>query len=212
MNNIEFLKSKNKLIIEKINNNPFIIEIFQGILPKNKFIKYIKDDYDYIFKAIKNLNIIASKARNEKELIILNNLINNAVNSEFQSYYNLIKELNINFEDIKNYNNSNIMKKYLYHLENSSKKGFQEGIISAFSCYYSYYSLAKKNINQLSKNNSSIYKKWCEDLLSIEYKNVIITFENIINDFNDIENMNVYFAKSLNFENQIFDHYYENGE
>ncbi|PWJ84363.1 TENA/THI-4/PQQC family protein [Oceanotoga teriensis] len=75
MTNIEFLKSKNKLIIEKINNNPFIIEIFQGILPKNKFIKYIKDDYDYIFKAIKNLNIIASKARNEKELIILNNWV-----------------------------------------------------------------------------------------------------------------------------------------
>jgi thiaminase/transcriptional activator TenA len=212
LTNTEFLKIKNKTILEKINKNPFVIGIFQGDLPKNKFIKYIKDDYNYIFRAIKNLNKIASKARNENELIILNNLINNAVNSEFKSYYDLLRELNINIDGIKNYKNSDIMKKYISFLELSSKKGFQEGIISAFSCYYSYYSLAIENKIYLEKNNSSIYKKWCNDLLSDEYKNVIITFENIIDSFENIENMNDYFTKSLNYENAIFNYYFKNGE
>jgi len=168
-------------IWEKIFEHPFVVELYRGTLPIEKFKLYVLQDYNYLVDAIKNFSIICSRADSAdvvKEIVDVTHL---EATSEFKGYEELLNKLGYKMEDAKSVDPLPVNVSYRsFLLATSSLRPYQESITSVLPCFWSYSEIAKYHRGKLSENRNEIYVEWASVFLSEDYLNLVDKLKNLV--------------------------------
>lgn len=208
----EKLKEDTKQIWDKITSHPFMVELCEGNLARDKFKFFILQDYHYLVSAIRNFSIIASKAEKIKDIIEVIQIGYIASASEYKSYLKLLNSLGLSIEDAQNTKPSSIVLSYTNFLFSiSRKKSFTESLVSILPCFWSYGDAVKCNNEKLCSNTDEIYLKWTEVYLSKKYFQLMVRLQNLIDrvsvnfNYNKLKKI---FIKSSRYEYMYWDGMY----
>jgi len=175
------LKKNAYPVWEKIFHTPFVVELYKGTLPEEKFKFYVKHDYNYIIGSIKNFSILASKADTAENTQLLTEIAREEATTEFAGYKEYLKKLEISLEEVENTEPTFIETSYVSFLQSTSLlKTFAEGITAVLPCYWSYSEIAKFHKNKLQNNPNKLYREWASLYLEEDYLEVVRKIINIV--------------------------------
>ncbi len=189
-------------IWKKILEHPFVVEIYEGTLPIEKFKYYIMQDYNYLIETSRCFSIISAKS----DFSIAKQVIQIAhadMTTEMDNYVILLKKLGLNFRDVIKMEPAPTNFAYMNFLVRTCSLGSPlEGLVALLPCFWTYKEIAEYHRERLTHNTNPIYKDWARVYLSDEYGNLVNMLKNIINTFSytDYENLRRIFIIASKYE------------
>jgi thiaminase (transcriptional activator TenA) len=170
----ERLHRDTEQVWNKIISHPFVVELYQGSLPMEKFKTYILQDYSYLVDAIKNFSIIASRAHSVDVMRATVEIAHLEATGEFQGYEDFLQTLGYTLEDAIHVEPVPVNLSYRgFLLTTSSLGASQEALVSVLPCFWSYLDIALYHQESLSSNPNNIYVDWASVYLSKEYAELV---------------------------------------
>jgi len=170
----ERLHKDTEQVWNKIIAHPFVVELYQGSLPMEKFKTYILQDYSYLVDAIKNFSIIASRAQSVDVMRETVEIAHLEATGEFQGYENFLHTLGYTLDDAMQVEPFPVNLSYRgFLLTTSSMGASQEALVSVLPCFWSYLDIALYHQDALSSNPNKIYSDWASVYLSKEYAQLV---------------------------------------
>jgi len=168
---------------EKLLSHPFVVELYAGTLPMDKFRFYVLQDYNYLVAMMKNLAILASKAVSIRAMRAMLEIAHLEASSEFSSYDELLHTLGYSIEDAAGAEPSEVNVSYMsYLLSTSSLKTFWEGLAATLPCFWSYAEIAKANKERLTNNSNAIYTEWASVYLTESYQKLVDEMRGLLDE------------------------------
>lgn len=181
----EKLRNDVDYIWKNIFKHPYIIEIFSGELPIEKFIFYIKQDYNYLIGIMRAFSIIASKSEYKVSKLALETAYQDAI-IEIENYNRLLKKLNIPLDDVLSTEPSPINTAYMNFLISTCSLGSSlDGLVATLPCFWSYLEIAEVNKHLLNNNRNKLYRDWCITYLSRDYIELTNKLINMVDELWD---------------------------
>lgn len=156
---------------QEILNHRFIVEIYNDILPTDKFIFYLRQDQIFLEEFCRILNVAKRKSDNNVSLVkFFDRLLYSTVNFEMKMQEQIIADsLNVlpalpssssgNYYFLP----SRTTLEYTYYLKQVSSNGTIYEIVSAMTpCPWTYLEIAEKLSKSHSLQNNKNYKKWVQ--------------------------------------------------
>lgn len=198
---------------KKLVEHPFVVEIYQGVLPKEKFDFYLKQDYYYLDQSMRNMGLLVAKAENIEIRKKFIKILYSEEEVEFSGYEKLLNKRNISPKEVENINPTRANVSYTnYLLSISSQKTFTEGIAALLPCYWSYLKIGEFHQDKLYQNDNQLYQNWASVYTNEDYiglvDDIVEIFERNINKYNH-EKLKEFFTKSLKFEYEFFSDVYK---
>ncbi|MFP4051762.1 MAG: thiaminase II [Thermoplasmata archaeon] len=163
MNITERLREDADDVWKEIKDHPFVVELYRGDLPLDKFEFYILHDYYYLVQAIRNFSIISSKARLVDNMRDVTEILHLEAQSEFEGYEEFLKRLGYSLEDAAQVEPIPVNVSYSSFLISTSYlNSFEVAITSVLPCFWSYAEIAEYHRDQLNDNETQIYKDWAK--------------------------------------------------
>ncbi|MBW1858412.1 MAG: TenA family protein [Deltaproteobacteria bacterium] len=170
----ERLHKDTEQVWNKIISHPFVVELYQGSLPMEKFKTYILQDYSYLVDAIKNFSIIASRAQSVDVMRETVEIAHLEATGEFQGYEDFLHTLGYTLDDAMQVEPFQVNLSYRgFLLTTSSMGASQEALVSVLPCFWSYLDIALYHQDALSSNPNKIYSDWASVYLSKEYAQLV---------------------------------------
>ncbi|MBW1673687.1 MAG: thiaminase II [Deltaproteobacteria bacterium] len=170
----ERLHKDTEQVWNKIISHPFVVELYQGNLPMEKFKTYILQDYSYLVDAIKNFSIIASRAQSVDVMRETVEIAHLEATGEFQGYEDFLHTLGYTLDDAMQVEPFPVNLSYRgFLLTTSSMGASQEALVSVLPCFWSYLDIALYHQDALSSNPNKIYSDWASVYLSKEYAQLV---------------------------------------
>lgn len=174
-------------IWKEIFDHPFVIELYTGALPLEKFKFYVLQDYNYLAANIKNLSILSSKAESVEAMGEILEIAHLEATSEFKGYEEFLKKLGYTIEDALRVEPTQINISYTsFLLATSSLKTFWEGLAATLPCFWSYAEIAEVHEDKLTKNKNSLYYEWASVYSTEPYRDLVNKMKGLM-DNADIE-------------------------
>jgi thiaminase/transcriptional activator TenA len=176
MNTVERLLDAAAKIWKEYNQHPFVLEIQNGTLDKNKFRYYIIQDYLYLADYAKIFAIGVAKAKSLKIANMFAKYIA-VMNGELNVHHGYLAKLGITQDEIDATSRSLDNLSYTSYMLRIAYEGGEAEILTAsLSCAYSYEIIARNIVkNNPDSINDEFYGEWIRGYLSEDY-----TKENII--------------------------------
>jgi thiaminase/transcriptional activator TenA len=169
----EKLRKDSWSVWEKILNHPFVIELYKGSLPIEKFKFYVKQDYNYLIGSMRAFSLLASKADYELAKLALE-IAHADATIEMGNYIRLLDELDLSLDEVLKEEPAPTNVAYVNFLLTTCYIGdVLECLVSLLPCYWSYQVIAETHKDLLQVNPNSIYVKWAKVYLSKEYKEIV---------------------------------------
>jgi thiaminase (transcriptional activator TenA) len=208
----EKLKKDGKPVWDRIDSHPFIVELCEGTLDREKFKFYVLQDYHYLVSAIKNFSIITSRADTFEDIIETVEIGHLVSISEYKSYLKLLKKLGLTIKDASETRPIPVVLSYTSFLFSiSSQKSFPEAMVSILPCFWSYGEAIKYNKEGLKKNNDDIYLEWTSIYFSKDYVQLLERIKKLIDKAAigfPYEKLKDIFLKSSRYEYMYWDDMY----
>jgi thiaminase/transcriptional activator TenA len=170
----ERLHKDTEQVWNKIIAHPFVVELYQGSLPMERFKTYILQDYSYLVDAIKNFSIIASRAHSVEVMRETVEIAHLEATGEFQGYEDFLHTLGYTLDDAMQVEPFPVNLSYRGFLLTTSSMGTsQEALVSVLPCFWSYLDIALYHQDALSSNPNKIYADWASVYLSKEYAQLV---------------------------------------
>ncbi|MFP4001573.1 MAG: thiaminase II [Thermoplasmata archaeon] len=170
-------------IWEEIQNHPFVVKLYKGDLPIEKFEFYALQDYYYLVRAVKNFSIISSKAGDIDAMRDLTEILHLEAHSEFEGYEQLLKRLGYRLEEASQVEPIPINVSYTsFLISTSSLNPYEEAITSVLPCFWSYAEIAKANEDKLKENENQIYRDWAEVYRTDLYLELVGRLKKLVNE------------------------------
>lgn len=167
---------------KKIINHPFVVELYTGTLPMEKFNFYILQDYHYLVTAIKNFGVIASRADSVETMREVVEILHLESTSEFEGYGDLLIELGHTIEEASEIEPVPASVSYgSFLLSTSSTRPFAESITSVLPCFWSYAEIASSHRDRIEGNSNGIYREWAEVYLTDSYLSLVEKIKGLVN-------------------------------
>ncbi|AEC52684.1 hypothetical protein PNA2_1769 [Pyrococcus sp. NA2] len=188
-------------IWKRIFEHPFVVELYSGSLPLEKFKFYVLQDFNYLVGLTRALSVIASKA----DYPLLSEIIELAreeIVVEMKNYEDLLKELDLTLEDAKNAEVTLVNSAYMDFMLSTAYRGtVVEGLTALLPCFWSYAEIAEYHREKLKNNPVKIYREWGEVYLSEEYLELVRRLREIIDSSNaEYERLKKIFLIGSKFE------------
>jgi len=179
---IDRLRKDTDTVWKKILQHPFVVELYRGDLPLEKFKFYILQDYHYLIAAIKNFGIIVSKAPSVEDMREVADILQLEATSEFEGYKDLLNRLGYSVQDAVKVEPIPISLSYSsFLLATSSLKSYAEAITAVLPCFWSYAEIAKNHKDKLNANKNRLYKDWAKAYLTDSYFRLVEKIQNLVN-------------------------------
>lgn len=206
------LKLSSMELWQQILNHKFIMEIYNGILPIDKFVFYIKQDQIFLEEFCRFLSVAKQKSDNNADLVkLFDNILYNTINFEMKMQDQIIFDsLNIS-SSVYIKATSKATLEYTFYLSQVSSKGSIGEIVSAMSpCPWTYLEIAEKlSKSHHIQNNIKIYKKWVQFYLSDESHRQVNDLKKVLcilaDDKNNKTAMKKHFATACKYEFLFWD-------
>lgn len=182
MNLSDRLRKDAAPIWKKIFEHPFVVELFKGDLPLEKFKFYILQDYHYLIAAIKNFAIIASKAPTVESMKEVIDILNLEATSEFEGYEELLKKLGYTLADAAEIDPIPTSLSYSsFLLTTSSLQSYAEAMAAVLPCFWSYAEIADHHRESLKSNKIKLYQDWGNVYLADSYLSLVEKIQTLVN-------------------------------
>jgi len=170
-------------IWRKIFNHPFVVELFEGSLPEEKFKYYIIQDYNYLNTVYRCFSLIASKAEYEIARKSLEYAYIDAT-LEIDNYNKLLNVLGLEINDVIDVDPSPTNIAYMnFLLSTCSLKPSIEGLTALLPCFWSYLEIANINSWRLRKNKNKLYTEWINVYRSKEYVDMVRDLRSLVDKY-----------------------------
>ncbi|HID09635.1 TPA: thiaminase II [Candidatus Micrarchaeota archaeon] len=158
---------------KRILEHPFVVELYEGTLPIEKFKFYILQDYNYLVALIRALSIVASKAEFGVAREVLR-LAYAEATTELEGYESLLSKLGYSVEDAVRTEPAPTNIAYANFMLATSSLGSEwEGLAAVLPCFWSYAEIAEVHRSRLERNPNRLYVEWASVYLSKEYREVV---------------------------------------
>lgn len=198
----ERLRQDADYIWRKIFEHPFVIELYDGTLPLEKFKYYIIQDYNYLIEISRCFSIISAKS----DFTIAKYALQMAymdMTTEMDNYIILLKKLGLDFNEVVKSEPAPTNFAYMNFLVRTCSLGSPiEGLVALLPCFWTYKEIAEYHKGKLLHNTNSIYKSWANVYLSNDYENLVSMLKNIINtlSYADYDNLKRIFILASKYE------------
>ncbi|MGL4911892.1 MAG: thiaminase II [Romboutsia sp.] len=204
----DYLFEGSKDIWEDYIEHPFLIELGEGSLDKEKFKNYLIQDYLYLKEYAKVFCMAVVKSKTLKEMRTFYEAVNGIINDETATHITYLKNFGIDIETIENNE---------YHMINESYTSYMKGIAmtgdiceiaaTILPCTWSYSYIGQKLEAKYNDSlHSNFFKPWIDTYSCdgyTEFTNLWINFTNeLCKDLNDCEKerLKTIFRKSSLYE------------
>jgi len=175
-------------IWEQIFAHPFVVELYTGALPPEKFRFYVLQDYNYLVNDIRNLAILASRAGSVGAMKAILEIAHLEATSEFQSYERLLSDLGYTIEDAVKTEPTAINTSYgAFLIATSSLRTFGEGLAATLPCLWSYLEIAERHQDKLTGNQSDLYTRWAAVYLSADYRRLVKKMRSLLDEATGVD-------------------------
>ncbi|WEG72538.1 thiaminase II [Vagococcus intermedius] len=158
------LKNKAQTIWEAGYHHPFVQELGQGTLKKERFQFYLKQDYLYLLDYTKVYALGAVKCKDEELLQRFVEIQHSILTTELALHRQYMKQFDIDFNELKTTPTSLFNRTYTANMLAVGQTGdLAEILATILPCAWTYYDYAmglkEKYADQLEEN---FYKSWIE--------------------------------------------------
>ena len=210
----ERLRKDADLIWKEIFSHPFVVELYKGTLPIEKFKFYVLQDYNYLVTMMKNFSILSSKAESVEAMREMLEIAYLEATSEFKSYEELSKKLGYTIKDAMRVELGQMNISYIsFLLATSSQKTFWEGLAATLPCFWTYAEIAEFHKDKLSESKNSLYIEWASVYLTEPYRDLVNKMKELL-DNADIkyEKLKEVFTVASKYEHMYWSMAYAMGE
>ncbi|KMT22027.1 thiaminase II [Clostridium cylindrosporum] len=151
--------------------HPFVKEIGEGILNREKFKNYLIQDYLYLKEYIKVYAIGITKANGLKEMKFFYEAIEGIIEDEAAVHIKYLKDFGISKEEAERYDIEIPNLSYTSYMQSVALKGnIKEIAMAVMPCTWSYNYIGKKLYEKYKNNlDNNFYKPWIESYESEGY-------------------------------------------
>lgn len=168
-----------KPIYDSILEMPFIIELMDGTLHKEKFKFYMQQDSKYLENFGKTLSLLASKSYDINDTISLIHFSETAIIAERELHEFYFKDFNI----VPSNTIEPVIHHYTSHIKSvSSYESVEVGMASVLPCFWIYKKVGEY-IYENQKSNDNPYQKWIDTYAGDDFDSVVKEAINICNNF-----------------------------
>ncbi len=179
----ERLRKDASSIWEAIIHHPFVIELYGGTLPLEKFRFYILQDYYFLVAMMRNIALLAVRAVSVPVMRELLELAHQEATTEFKGYEELLGKLGLTIDDALKAEPAQVNISYAsFLLATSSVKPFPEGLAAILPCFSSYAEIACFHREKLEYNKNTLYTGWASVYLSGPYLALVARLKKILNE------------------------------
>ncbi|NIM20187.1 MAG: thiaminase II [Candidatus Latescibacteria bacterium] len=164
----EVLFEPSKPIWEQILNQPFVIELGAGTLPKEKFIYFIQQDYAYLIDFARALCLAGAKTFDVETLKMFVQHAVGGIEAERAFHKSAAEKLGVPIDELEQADRAPVTLAYTRHLLNVGREGTLGEIVSALlPCYWIYGEVGRR----LAENppQDELYRGWIEAYASEDY-------------------------------------------
>ncbi len=160
-------------IWRRILEHPFVVELYEGSLPPEKFRYYIIQDYNYLIGMMRAYSILASKAeyglaREALEIAYLD------ATTEMENYNRLLERMGLSLEEVMRIEPAPTNMAYMNHLLATAMIGDPlDCLVATLPCFWSYLEIGERHRDSLRRNQNGLYRSWAEVYLTEEYKRLV---------------------------------------
>ena len=202
------LKAEASKVWEEGYNHPFVQEIGQGILDKEKFKFYLLQDYLYLLQYSKVFAIAAIKSETEELMTNFTKIQYFILANEMDLHREYMAGFGIKPADVINVKSALYNRTYTANmLAIGQTGGLAEVLATIFPCAWTYSDwgkrLKKQYANMLEGN---FYRTWIEKYASEEFENSFAwfynTLDNLVSNMTDKQRERIkdIFVSSVEFE------------
>ena len=208
----ERLRSDADHIWRRIFEHPFVVELYSGTLPLEKFKFYVKQDYNYLVGMMKAFSLLASKADYEIARLALE-IAHADATIEMENYKKLLGKLGMSFDEVLREEPAPTNVAYMNFLVVTCALGEPlECLTAVLPCFWSYLEIAERHQDLLKRNTNPIYVEWARVYLSSEYRNLVEKLINIVDalwDGRNYERLKRLFLIASRYEYMFWDMAYK---
>jgi thiaminase/transcriptional activator TenA len=166
----EKLKREAETIWEKIYNHPFVIELYKGTLPLEKFRFYVIQDYNYLIGMTKTFSILASRARDYELMREALEIAHIDATIEMENYKKLLDRIGLTLEEVLAAEPAPTNRAYMNHLITTCSLGsIGECLAAVLPCFWTYMEIPRIHGDLVRENRNEIYREWISAYESREY-------------------------------------------
>ncbi|HEY6882524.1 MAG TPA: thiaminase II [Nitrososphaeraceae archaeon] len=175
---------------QEIINHRFVVEIYNDILPVDKFVFYLKQDQIFLKEFCRFLSVAKHKSDNNADLVkLFDSLAYSTINFEMKMQDQIIVDsLSIlpSEQSSSSTRNLNVLPskttiEYIIYLRQVSSNGSIGEIVSAMApCPWTYLEIAEKLAKSHHVQNNKIYKRWVQFYSSEESRRQINHLKTIL--------------------------------
>ena len=206
------LRQSADYIWERIFQHPFVVELYTGTLPFEKFKYYVIQDYNYLVTMYKCFSLIASRAEYELARKMLE-LAYIEATTEMANYEKLLDRIGLKLEDVIKMEPAPTNTAYMNFLLTTCALGSPwEGLIAILPCFWSYAEIALRHKDKLERNPNRIYVEWASVYTTKEYLDLVRELREFIDradikeDYNKLERL---FITASKYEYMFWDMAYK---
>ncbi len=169
----ERLRRDAEPVWERIVNHPFVVELYEGRLPLEKFVYYVKQDYNYLVTMMRVFSILASKADYETARTALEIAYGDAT-VEMENYLRLLDRLGIGLGEVLREEPAPTNTGYMSFLVSTCSLGSPlDCLVAVLPCFWTYQVIAETHRDRLRENPVQLYRDWASVYLSPEYRGLV---------------------------------------
>lgn len=167
-------------------NHPFLKELGEGTLEREKFKNYLIEDYLYLKEYAKVFAIGMTKSKSMKEIKFYYETIKGILEDENAVHIKYLKEFGVDIEKLDELKCSNENSNYTsYMLKVALEGGVKEIAVATMPCAWSYFYIGNKLSEIYGENLSeNYYRLWIESYNSKEYKILVDNWIKYIDNMN----------------------------
>ncbi|MCC8123024.1 MAG: thiaminase II [Oscillospiraceae bacterium] len=211
------LKARTTKVWEEGYNHPFVQEIGQGTLNKEKFQFYLLQDYQYLLQYAKVFALATVKAENEDMMTLLSGIQHGILAEEMNLHREYMAGFGISSEQMLSVKPSLFNRTYTANMLAVGQTGDLSEILAAvFPCGWTYWDYAIRLKKQYADRlEGNFYRTWIEKYASFDFANSFEWFYDAIDEIvtrkTDAgrERVAEIFASSVEFEYLFWDMAYK---
>ncbi len=183
-------------------DHPFVVELYSGTLPLEKFKYYVLQDYNYLVTMVRVLSLLAAKAPTLELSRLALELAYGTVTGEMENYERLLSALGMTLEDAVKTKPNPTNVAYMNFLLSTAYHGdFYAGLASVLPCFWTYEDIAERHKWRLEGNKVELYRKWASVYLSNEYKMLVRKLRDALDrSGRSVDELSYYFEQALRYE------------
>lgn len=167
----QILYKKVSDIWRKTHQHPFVTGMGTGELPKESFIRYMKQDFVYLLDYAKMFAYGAIKARNIETMAKFSKLLNETLNGEMDLHRQYARKFGITNEQLEETKPTPINLAYTRYMLTVAENGSLLELVSALlPCMWSYWEIGKMLAEKYPESmEHPLYGEWIKMYSSEEF-------------------------------------------